>query len=120
MLQILEPFNGAVLNARTGIQTEEGLKINVSGTAPVGMAVSVNGVAAKRAGAAFSATVTLTAFQNDITASAIGTDGEASHRIRVVWDKFSRISPLTTIPSSSVTCVKRNRRISSKTTISPF
>ena len=90
MLQILEPFNGAVLNARTGVQTPDGLQIRVSGIAPVGMAVSVNGVAAKRCGAAFSATVTLTAFQNDITASAIGPDGEASHRIRVVWDKFSR------------------------------
>ena len=90
MLKILEPFNGAVLNARTGVQTPEGLQIRVSGIAPCGMAVSVNGVAAKRAGDAFSVTITLTAFQNDITASAIGPDGEASHRIRVVWDKFSR------------------------------
>ena len=68
MLKIDFPFHGAVLHHRHGLQTEEGLTIEVSGTAPLDVPVSVNGTPARRKGERFYAAVTLTQFSNEIHA----------------------------------------------------
>lgn len=52
-LCIEEPFHGAVLNRRNGRQTDAGLQIDVSGDAPFGDRVTVNGIEARRAGTKF-------------------------------------------------------------------
>lgn len=89
MLQIRYPFHGAVLTHRNGKQTEKGLAIEVRGIAPLGTAVKVNGIEAKRCGERFSAIVTLTKFETEITAEAEGFQGTARHSVKVVWDKYS-------------------------------
>ena len=47
-IRIEEPFHGAVLNRRHGKLVGGGLKIKVSGQAPVGGVVIVNGTPARR------------------------------------------------------------------------
>lgn len=89
MLQILKPFHGAVLNHRNGKQTANGLQIEVSGIAPLGADVLVNGKHAKRNAHTFQAEVTLTRFDNEITAETAGPQGIARHTVRVVWDRYS-------------------------------
>jgi len=88
-LVIEEPFHGAVLNRRLGTQTPDGLRITVRGRAPLGVAVSVNGTPARRAGQEFTAEVTLREKETDIVAVAEGSYGRQQHRVRVVWDKNS-------------------------------
>ncbi len=89
-VRIEEPFHGAVLNHRHGEQTDEGLRIPVSGEAPLRDRVTVNGVEARRAGSTFSAEVVLKEKENEISAASEGYFGSQQHRIRVVWDKNSR------------------------------
>ena len=60
MLQVTEPFHGALLNHRNGKQTDDSLIIEVHGLADESAKVSVNGVAATRNGAEFTAETALT------------------------------------------------------------
>ncbi len=105
MLEITFPFHGAILSHRHGQQDAAGLTIAVRGQAPAGARVTVNGVPARRDGAAFEAAVTLTAPETDLVAVAVGgarspsapggTDASARspyppHTVRVVWDRHSR------------------------------
>nr|HPK00548.1 hypothetical protein [Candidatus Hydrogenedentota bacterium] len=90
MIRIHEPFHGAVLNHRHGRKTRNGLEIPVWGAAPAGEAVTVNGAFAQRAGERFFATVTLPGPETDITAAVNSPTGCSEHRIRVVWDRFSK------------------------------
>ena len=89
MLHIRCPFHGAVLNHRHGRQTPQGLAIEVKGIAPLGAAVAVNGVPARRDGEMFLAEVTIDRFENTITAIAQGAQGAAQHQVKVIWDKNS-------------------------------
>jgi len=54
-VKIEEPFHGAVLNQRHGRQVNGGLRIRVSGQAPLRDRVTVNGSPAQRAGTRFMA-----------------------------------------------------------------
>lgn len=86
MLQITEPFHGALLNHQNGKQTDDSLIIEVRGLADESAKVSVNGVDATRNGAEFTAEVALTDKETDIV--AVG-DGEEAV-VRVVWDRYSK------------------------------
>ena len=88
-LRIEEPFHGAILNRRHGRQVDSGLKIVVRGTAPLGDAVSVNGVPAQRAGAGFESEIVIRQEQTEIVAGSNGILGKQEHRIRVIWDRYS-------------------------------
>lgn len=90
MIRIDSPVHGAVLNHRHGRQDRNGLGIQVTGRAPRGVRVLVNGIEASRAGETFAAEVRLTGAWTEITAVAAGPAGSASHAIRVLWDRFSR------------------------------
>lgn len=90
MIQITDPFPGAVLNHRNGRQTESALHITVRGRAPRGREVTVNGVPAVRNGAEFVAEVPLTRGEADILAAARGPSGVEEASVRVVWDRHSR------------------------------
>ena len=90
MLRIDSPFHGAALNHRHGEETAEGLALEATGRAPLGVEVTVNGVAAERAGGAFSARVLLTERESDIAAVCASSLGTLEHRVRVVWDRASR------------------------------
>lgn len=85
-----EPFDGAVLNRRHGVEVDGGLRIGVSGKAPIGQAVSVNGGAAKREGDRFSAEVVLRDHETEIIAAADGGGRRGKSCVRVVWDRNSR------------------------------
>jgi len=89
LLRIEEPFHGAVLNHRHGRQASDGLTIRVTGSAPLGDRVLVNGQPTERAGTTFSADVLLTENENDILAQSDGRFGRYQHHVRVVWDKHS-------------------------------
>lgn len=90
MLRIHEPFHGAVLSHRHGVQDDEGLTIAVTGRAPLERPVLVNGAQADRRGERFEAHVTLSEPEQDITAVCDGTLGRLEHTVRVVWDRDSR------------------------------
>jgi hypothetical protein len=90
LLRIHEPFHGAVLHHRLGQGVEGGLKITVTGDAPLGERVTVNGTTARRAGARFSANVVLRSRETEIVAASAGSLGRAEHRIRVLWDRRSQ------------------------------
>jgi hypothetical protein len=90
MLHIEEPFHGAVLNHRHGVQDGTGLTITVSGSAPGYGAVTVNGQPAKVANGRFTAQATITELEQDIVAEYNGTFGAQRHVVRVVWDRNSR------------------------------
>jgi len=88
-LRIEEPFHGAILNRRHGRQVDSGLKIVVRGIAPLGDAVSVNGVPAQRAGAGFESEIVIRQKQTEIVAVSTGILGQQEHMIRVLWDRYS-------------------------------
>ncbi len=90
MLRIDEPFHGAVLNRRHGVQDDGGLTIPVTGRAPLDRRVTVNGVEARREGERFEAEVTITRAEQDVKAVCDGTLGRLEHTVRVVWDESSR------------------------------
>jgi hypothetical protein len=89
ILAIEEPFHGAVLNRRHGQLVDGGLKIRVSGQAFLADRVTVNGVPAERAGTRFSSEVVLRQPETDIVVTGQGSRGQAEHRVRVVWDRYS-------------------------------
>ena len=84
-VKILDPWDGDVLNRHDGQESDAGLSIEVSGEAPPGEEVSVNGVVADRDGAGFRATVTLTAPDNTIEARA----ASGADRITALYDRRS-------------------------------
>jgi len=88
-LTIDEPFHGAVLNRRHGEPLEGGLKIRVSGEAPAGRPVTVNGSPAERAGTRFTSNVVLREKETEIVALSHDDSGPCEHRVRVVWDRHS-------------------------------
>jgi hypothetical protein len=90
MIHIDDPIHGAVLNHRHGRQDQRSLTIRVSGRAPQGARVLVNGHEAARAGETFAADVRLTEAWSDITATLQGPHGAATHAVRVLWDRWSR------------------------------
>jgi len=87
---ITEPFHGAVLNGRHGRAVEDGLEIEVAGTAPLEQQVLVNGKPARRVGRAFRARVVLRQHANEIEAVCHGRYGRQEHRVRVIWDRNSK------------------------------
>jgi hypothetical protein len=88
-VRIEEPFHGAVLNWRHGKKVQNGLKIQVSGQAPLRARVTVNGAPAKRAGTKFTSEVVLGKKETEIVAVSEGVFGRSEHRVRVVWDRHS-------------------------------
>ena len=88
-IKIEKPFHGAILNRHHGREAAGGLRIPVSGTAPVDVAVSVNGTKASRHGATFSSEIVLRDKETDIVAKALGPGGQGESRVRVVWDRHS-------------------------------
>ncbi len=88
-VKIEEPFHGAVLNRRHGKELKNGLKIRVSGRAPLRDRVTVNGKPARRAGSHFSSDVILKDKVMEIVSVSQGDFGKHEHRIRVVWDRHS-------------------------------
>jgi hypothetical protein len=89
-LAIHEPFHGAVLNRRHGKPLDDGLEIQVRGTAPPDHRVTVNGVEARRAGSGFAAAAVLREKETEIVAATGGPFGRQEHRVRVVWDRHSQ------------------------------
>ncbi len=90
MLRIEEPFHGAVLNHRYGVQTDEGLTITVTGQAPPYGTVTINDVPATIKSGRLHCEVTVTQPEQDITASYRGSYGHQQHTVRVVWDRYSQ------------------------------
>lgn len=90
MLQIEQPFHGAVVNRHWGQQTAEALLLEVTGSAPIDSQVTVNGHPAQVALGRFTATVPVTAFEQDLTAVSESPRGRQEHTVRVVWDRYSR------------------------------
>ena len=88
-IRIEEPFHGAVLNRRQGKQVDGGLKIKVSGQAPLNGRVIINGLPARRDGAKFASEIILRQKQTDIVAVSEDNFGRYEHRIRVIWDRHS-------------------------------
>ena len=88
-ITIEKPFHGAILNRRHGREVTGGLRIPVSGTAPAGIAVAVNGTKTTREGTAFSTEIVLRDKETDIVAVARGSSEKQESRIRVVWDRHS-------------------------------
>lgn len=75
MLRIEEPFHGAVVNHRWGMQTEEALTLAVTGQAPPYGTVTVNGVPARISSGRFRCEVRVTQPEQDITAAYDGSHG---------------------------------------------
>jgi hypothetical protein len=89
-VRIDEPFHGAVLNWRHGEKVEGGLKVKVSGHAPLRDKVTVNEVPAERIGTMFRAEIVLGEKETEIVATSQGRFGRHEHRVRVVWDRHSQ------------------------------
>ncbi len=90
MLRIEEPFHGAIVNHRYGVQSEDGIALTVTGQAPPYGSVTVNGVPAKVSSGRFRCEVEVTQPEQDITAVYNGSYGHQEHTVRVVWDRYSR------------------------------
>lgn len=89
VIKIESPFHGAVLNARYGTITDEGLMIEVTGEAPLNVPVMVNEVQAARRENKFKADIIIQNREAKITATVNGFYGTNSHSVKVVWDKDS-------------------------------
>jgi len=88
-VQIEQPVHGAVLNRRHGDEVQDGLKVQVTGFAPLRDRVTVNGAPARREGGRFRGDVVLDKKVNEIAAVCDGPLGASQHRVRAVWDKHS-------------------------------
>lgn len=67
-----------------------GLKTRVSGMAPLGDRVTVNGALARRLGTQFVSEVVLRERETEIVATSKGSFGRYEHRVRVLWDRHSQ------------------------------
>jgi hypothetical protein len=65
------------------------LKIKVSGQAPPGGVVIVNGSPARRDGAKFASEIILRQKQTEIVAVCENNFGRGEHRVQVIWDRHS-------------------------------
>ena len=89
-IRIEEPFHGAVLNRRHGKPVGGGLKIKVSGQAPLNGRVIVNGSPARRDGTKFTSEIILRQKQTEIAAVSENNFGRGEHRVQVIWDMHSQ------------------------------
>jgi len=89
-IKILTPVNGDVLNRHDGVETAGSLTVEVTGQAPAGARITVNGLPARFAGRSFSCAVPLSSRRNQITATARLDGVESEDAITVLWDKGSR------------------------------
>jgi hypothetical protein len=89
MLELTNLRHGAVVNACDGVESADGLVVQVEGLAEPGSLVLVNGVRTELVGRLFRAPVTLVRQFNDIVISSRNKHGESQRRIRVVWDRKS-------------------------------
>lgn len=88
-VEIREPMHGAVMHGRIGRSTTEGLEIDVSGTAPVGAQVQVQGRNATRSEGRFHAKAVLNDRETEIVAEL--QDGRhRQSKVRVLWDQHSQ------------------------------
>ncbi len=85
-IRIEHPCNGDIVNRHDGEETEECLLLDVSGSAPNGELVEVNGVQVRAEGGRFACSVPITSRRNVITARC----GDGSDSITVLWDRGSR------------------------------
>jgi hypothetical protein len=84
------PVHGAVLNHRHGKESDQRLQIRVTGRAPAGSRVLVNGQLADRPTAKrFEASVDLRHRNSEIVATTEREGETLRHPIRVVWDRGS-------------------------------
>jgi len=88
-LKIEEPFHGAILHERIAEKVSGGLKIKVTGEAPMRDRVTINGQPTERKGGNFSADIILNKKITEITATSQGSFGSGQHKIKVVYDKHS-------------------------------
>jgi hypothetical protein len=89
-VKITEPFHGAILNHRHGMQSNSGLSIRVSGEASPPLRVTVNGRPCRREGSLFGTDIVLSEMETDLVAVGESTDGmRLEDRVRVVWDRYS-------------------------------
>ncbi|MCL4203878.1 MAG: hypothetical protein KJ000_15355 [Pirellulaceae bacterium] len=89
VIEIEYPYHGAVLNRRHGLQSADGLTIDVRGRAWAGALVTINGVAADHEGDRFRASLVLRDKETDLVAVAENAAGRQEARVRVVWDRHS-------------------------------
>ncbi len=89
MLEVANLIHGAVLSRHDGIETHEGLKIQICGLARAADRVTVNGVEAERCGEDFSAHLLLNRRFNPIRIESEGDRGRRKLELEVVWDKAS-------------------------------
>ncbi|NCO39487.1 MAG: hypothetical protein COZ06_10470 [Armatimonadetes bacterium CG_4_10_14_3_um_filter_66_18] len=89
-LQLTSPLDGDILNRHDGAETDDGLTVEVRGTAPKGATVTVNGAPAVVVGDALWSRMTLHRQRNEII--ALGSRGDRTWKdaITVLWDKQSR------------------------------
>ncbi|MBI5385720.1 MAG: hypothetical protein HZA90_13660 [Verrucomicrobia bacterium] len=85
--KIEEPMQGAVMHHRLGRVLPKGLEIEVSGIAPAGAQVLVQGRPAARDGERFRGTALLSSRETEIVAT---TQDRSAQRVRVLWDRHSR------------------------------
>ena len=89
-LQILEPMNGAVMHARLGREVPGGLEVAVSGRAPAGAPVLVQGRSAVRDGGTFRGAAVLRERETDVVVSAGSGSDRQDAKVRLVWDRHSQ------------------------------
>ncbi|MBR2373656.1 MAG: hypothetical protein IKA87_05445 [Lentisphaeria bacterium] len=89
MNQITSLRNGTVVNRFYGKEENGVLYLPVSGIADEDAFVTVNGVAADRSGAVFSAVVPVSEKFTEITMTAENSCGRMTHSVKVVFDRDS-------------------------------
>jgi len=87
--RITTPRHGDVLNRHDGVETAGQLTVTVTGVAPAGSQVTVNGLAAEVAGNAFRCAVPLRQRRNEIEAVCRAGGSQHTESITVLWDKAS-------------------------------
>jgi len=89
-LQILEPMDGAVMHARLGRAVPGGLEVDISGRAPQGVQVLVQGRPATRDGETFRGTAVLRERETEVAVTAGSDSARQEARVRLVWDRHSQ------------------------------
>ncbi len=89
-LQIIEPMDGAVMHARLGREVDGGLEVEISGAAPSGAEVLVQGRPASRSGEAFRGTAVLRQRETTVVVTSGSGAARQQKEVRLVWDRHSR------------------------------
>ena len=84
MISVTNFREGAVLNARHGIETAESLTVRIEGLNSFGTPAKVNGIAARQDGLHFAADVPLTAKINTVEVSTMTCYGEFAQKLTLV------------------------------------